>query len=159
MKKELIKIPTNSKSTKQDFERIGLDIIDIIKDEYGKEIYITYLPSGWRISSRAAYHSIYDSENNERVNFYYGPKISNRTPISKINTRYTIMIYDASQGRTGDGESSVSFFDNKERKTIYEIVGEKIESSYKIIEKWANENYPNWKDSNFYWNSEKNKKI
>lgn len=70
-----IKIPTSSENTQKDFENIGIQIKETLKDEKGKEFYVIILPENWNIIELYpnSSYAIVDEFNNQRVEFFYNP--------------------------------------------------------------------------------------
>lgn len=149
-----IKIPTSSENTQKDFEYIGIQIKETIKNEKGKEFYEIILPENWSVielfpNSR---YAIIDENNNQRVEFFYDANKPFLGANSTIKTRYSIHIIDITKRDPRDYYyNEVYFYDNKESEIIFSLTKGDIETMKKEMLEWINSNYPDWQDFNAYW--------
>lgn len=150
-----IRIPTSSENTQKDFENIGIQIKETIKNEKGKEFYEIILPENWNVvelypNSR---YAIIDENNNQRVEFFYDANKPYLGANSTIKTRYSIHIIDITKRDPRDYYyNEVYFYDNKESEIIFSLTKGDIETMKKEMLEWINSNYPDWQDFNAYWN-------
>jgi len=158
---------SNSLRNKEDYEKLGITLTEIEKDE---NLVIATLPNGWnKVVRKDEEIDLIDQNNNVRC-------VS--IPINDNKHLFTHLVrkYDVRERRFGSYQQYVEFYfgtDDEEEKlyiagTVYDGVEyddkplcEYDELAPKYIEqceKYGNENYPNWRDYSAYWDIKEIKK-
>lgn len=154
----------NIKYTRQQYEKMGITIIDENDDLF----YNVELPEGWEIkaTSHSMWNNLFDNKGRKRANFFYKAAFYDRNAFINFNTRFSLSVGHVAddskdyevwcksdyQGTIKDGEDIIFSTD------CVPIAGsfdgdDKIKNTLRDqLYKYMEENYPNYKDINAYWN-------
>lgn len=150
--------------TKEQYSKMGILIIEQCDDLF----YSVELPDGWKIKpSDRLWNDVYDNQGRKRLNFFYKGAFYDRDAFVNFNTRYTINVVPFD-----DYKTDISY-DERCRKPWYGVVydcdkeifrttGEESpdgsvmvwdiqQNQKKLALNFINENYPEWRDINLYW--------
>jgi hypothetical protein len=162
---EIHKIVTqnNIEYTKQQYERMGITIID----EYDDLFWNVTLPEGWEIKAtdHSMWNDLFDNKGRKRANFFYKAAFYDRDAFISFRTRFSCLVDHIAdihseyeiwkksdyQGTVKDGEEVIFSTecvpvtgnyggDDKVRKQLR-----------KKLDLYMAENYPDYKDINSYW--------
>lgn len=150
--------------TKQQYERMGIKIID----EYDDLFYAVELPDGWEIkpTDHSMWNDVVDDKGRIRISFFYKGAFYDRDAFSNFNQRYdyATLPFDDYKTHVSNDERlikpwSLCVTDCNERlKVIEERIITTAEEKWKMMdefdsigEKYMNEHYPDWEDINAYW--------
>lgn len=150
--------------TKQQYERMGIKIVDTYDDLF----YTVELPEGWKIEAtdHSMWNNLIDNQGRKRANFFYKAAFYDRDAFINFEHRfsYTISPFDNYETDATYEERKFKpwklfLTDNGNNiKELTEIVATtnkeyfKIDDTLRKIGKaYLNENYPEWEDINSYW--------
>ena len=155
----------NINFTKQQYERMGIKVIDTYDDLF----YTVELPEGWKIeaTSHSMWNNLFDDRGRKRATFFYKAAFYDRDAFINFEHRYSYTISPFDDYETDAAYEERKFkpwtlflTDNGEKiKELKEITATtdkeylKIDDTLmKIGKAYLNENYPEWEDINSYWN-------
>lgn len=164
--KNRIIIQNNINYTKQQYERMGITIVDEHDDLFWNVI----LPEGWKIKAtdHLMWNNLFDNKGRKRANFFYKAAFYDRDAFINFDTRYHITV-----GHVADINSDYQIWKNSDYQGIVED-GEEIifstecipvtgsydgddkvkDTLQKKLYKYMEENYPNYRDINAYWDND-----
>lgn len=152
--------------TKQQYERMGITIVD----EYDDLFWNVILPEGWKIEAtdHSMWNNLFDNKGRKRANFFYKAAFYDRDAFINFDTRYHTTV-----GHVADINSDYQIWKNSDYQGTVEdgeeiifstecipVTGDydkddKIEDTLRIrLDKYMEENYPNYKDINAYWDND-----
>lgn len=153
-----------SEYTKQQYEKMGIKVIE----DYDDLFYNVELPEGWEIKAtdHSMWNDVLDSKGRKRISFFYKGAFYDRDAFSNFERRYSFSILPFDEYKSDAGYQERKF---KPWKLFITDCGEKIkelkemtattDAEYFAIDdvlkpmgaKYLDENFPNWKDINAYW--------
>ncbi len=154
--KKRIVTQNNIEYTKQQYERMGITVIE----EYDDLFWSVALPEGWKIEAtdHLRWNNLFDNKGRKRANFYYRDTFYDRDAFIILDTRYHVTVdhvADVSSGnevwKNSDYQGTVK--DGEE--VIFSTECVPATGSYdglqKKLDKYMEENYPDYKDIHAYW--------
>ena len=152
----------NMRPCKEEWEKLGFVFTDIPGDD---ELYEAKLPEGWSTvpSEYPKKNNILDENKNIRGSIFYNISYYGIIAEMQLYRRYNIVVEH-------DNNLIEVYFGNKEEKLF--VAGQIRNSDYshdndgnkayfkeedrlkKLAEDFANENYPDWKNFNAYWEND-----
>lgn len=153
----------NIEYTKQQYEKMGITIIE----EYDDLFWNVTLPEGWKIEAtdHSMWNNLFDNKGRKRANFFYKAAFYDRDAFINFNTRYY-----ATVGHVADASSNYKVWKNSDYQgtvkdgetVIFSTECVPVTGSYdgddKVkdvlraqLDKYMEENYPNYEDINAYW--------
>lgn len=146
------------------YERMGIKIIG----EYDDLFYSVELPEGWEIKAtgHSMWNDVFDNKGRKRISFFYKGAFYDREAFSDFCCRYRLQILpfddyesDASYEERKFKPWTVYIMDNdKKTKALKSITPTTDKEYYEVSDSlreigsvYLNENFPNWKDFNSYW--------
>lgn len=154
-----IKTENNKKWTKEQYEKIGIKIIE----EYDDLFFNVKLPEGWEIkpTEHSMWNEVMDDKGRKRMTFFYKGAFYDRDAFVNFEQRFTYC------ERPFDDYQTHATYEERQPKEWYGVVydcGKEIFRTQGIIKKdyfdeslnqqcieYLNKNYPNYKDINAYW--------
>ena len=153
----------NIEYTRQQYEKMGIIIID----EYDDLFYNVELPKGWEIKAtdHSMWNNLYDDKGRKRANFFYKAAFYDRSAFINFDTRFSISVGHIAddcedyslwcksdyQGMIKDGENIVFTTERVPITGSYDG-DDKVKDALRAqLNKYMEENYPNYKDINAYW--------
>lgn len=153
----------NKEFTKQQYEKMGITILKEVDDL----LYSVQLPEGWSMSSTELYWTtVFDDKGRERITYFYKALFCDRDAFTNFSCRYgfTICPFDNYQSDASYEDRkfkpwSVYATDNGKKIELLGQITPTTDKEYysvddilrKIGVKYMEENYPEWKDINAYW--------
>lgn len=149
----------NKQWTKQQYEKMGIKIIDGYDDLFLNVI----LPEGWKIKAtdHSMWNELIDNENRKRISFFYKGAFYDRDAFSNFEHRYTFSEMPFDEYKTN------ATYEDRKAKEWYGIVydcGKEIFRTDGFLNKqygddvlidackhYLNKHYPLWEDINAYW--------
>ncbi|APH20871.1 hypothetical protein [Clostridium botulinum] len=150
----------NIKWTKEQYEKMGIKIID----EYDDLFFNVELPNGWQIkpTNHSMWNEVIDDKGRKRILFFYKGAFYDRDAFSNFEKRYTY-----SEMPFDDYKTDASYEERKTKEwygVVYDC-GREIfrtegienkdywdESLRKQCVEYLKKNYPLWEDITAYWN-------
>ena len=163
--KEKNKIITqnNIEYTKQQYEKMGI----VITEECDDLFWNVELPDGWKIEAtdHSMWNNLFDDKGRKRANFFYKAAFYDRDAFINFDTRFHISVdhvadinsdYEAwqnsdYQGTVKDGEEIIFSTECVPSSRNYRKDEKVRDKLWKQLEKYMNENYPDYKDIHAYW--------
>lgn len=163
--RHLIVTKNNLEYTKQQYEKMGI----VILEEYDSLLYRVQLPEGWKLvpTGHHLWNDIFDDKGRKRISYFYKAAFWDRDAFSNFVCRYgfTIQPFDEYNSDATYEERMFKPWrlyvtDNGEKIKLLKEVTVSTKSEYYKLEdelknigiQYMNENYPEWKDINAYWN-------
>ena len=153
----------NIEYTRQQYERMGITIVE----EYDDLFWSVALPEGWRIEAtdHSMWNNLFDDKGRKRANFFYKAAFYDRDAFINFDTRYHVTVDHIAdvrsdyeiwansdyQGTVKDGEEVI--FSTECVPVTGNYYGDnKIKDNLRMqLDKYMEENYPNYKNINEYW--------
>ncbi len=164
-REEINKILTqnNIEYTRQQYEKMGIIIID----EYDDLFWNVTLPEGWKIKAtdHNMWNDLFDNKGRKRATFFYKAAFYDRDAFINFNTRYTTNVDHIADARS-DYEiwqkSDYQGIVEDGEKVIFKTITLKPTGNYidddriKVrlqneLDKYMEENYPDYKNIHAYW--------
>lgn len=164
--RECVSIANANKTewTKQQYERIGIKIIDKVDDLF----YSVELPEGWKIeaSDHSMWNYLYDDKGRKRASFFYKAALCDRDAFVNFCHRYSYGTFPFDDYKTDAGYEErkfkpwrLFFIDDDKRVKLLKEITPTTDKEYLAINDTMNEigraylnkNYPGWEDINAYW--------
>lgn len=153
----------NIEYTKQQYERIGITIIE----EYDDLFWNVTLPEGWEIKAtdHSMWNNLFDDKGRKRANFFYKAAFYDRDAFINFDTRFHVgvdHVADAGsdyevwkvsdyQGTVKDGEEVIFRTECMPVTGSYDGDNKVKDTLREQLERYMKENYPNYEDINAYW--------
>lgn len=161
--KNEIMIKNNIEYTKQQYEKMGI----IIVEEYDDLFWNVELPEGWKIKAtdHTMWNNLFDDKGRQRANFFYKAAFYDRDAFINFDTRFQVSVdhvadpssdYDIwknsdYQGTVKDGKEIIFSTECVPVTGSYDK-DDKIKNKLrKQLEKYMKENYPDYEDIHAYW--------
>lgn len=154
------KMAKSMRPEKEIWEQLGFKFSEIEDDDI---LYDATLPEGWSMQAteHAMWINILDPNGRIRGKMFYKAAFYDRRADMSLNCRYDIYTEHVDK----DYSTRIVYFGNPEEKLFVagqikrrNSTGEEGLKAYReeqelreIATKWANENYPDWKNVNAYW--------
>lgn len=153
----------NIEYTKQQYEKMGITIVEEADDLFWN----VNLPEGWVIKAtdHSMWNNLFDDKGRKRANFFYKAAFYDRDAFINFDTRFSVSVSHTAapgteykewvksdyQGTVKDGETIIFATECVAPSDDYEK-DEKIQNSlFEQLEKFMQDNYPDYKDINAYW--------
>lgn len=161
--KNKITTQNNIEYTRQQYEKMGITIVK----EYDDLFWNVILPDGWEIKAtdHSMWNELYDNKGRKRANFFYKAAFYDRDAFINFDTRYHVCV-----DHVADASSDYEVWKNSDYQGVVKDIEEVIFSTEcvpttgdywednkvkdtlrKQLEKYMEENYPNYEDINAYW--------
>ena len=153
----------NIEYTKQQYEKMGITIVE----EYDDLFWSISLPEGWKIEAtdHSMWNNLFDNKGRKRANFFYKAAFYDRDAFINFDTRYHATVdhvADASsdyevwknsdyQGIVKDGETVIFSTECVPVTGSYDGDDKVKDDLREQLDKYMEENYPNYEDINAYW--------
>ena len=153
----------NIEYTKQQYEKMGI----VIVDEYDDLFYNVELPEGWHIKAtdHTMWNNLFDNKGRKRASFFYKAAFYDRDAFINFNTRFHVAVehtapyssdYDVwtqsdYQGTINDGEDVIFSTECVPVTGSYSGDDKVKDALRQKLDKYMEENYPNYTDINAYW--------
>lgn len=135
------------------YEKMGIKVIGPSK---GDTIFLDVeLPEGWKKqrTDHSMWSNLIDDKGRERASIFYKGAFYDRDAFVNFNTRYRITSVYPENYKYGDRAYYIAEDCGKELfRTEKSVSYEDDDIKRKECSDFLNENYPNWKDVNAYWN-------
>ena len=154
----------NMEYTKQQYEKMGITIVE----EYDDLFWSVALPEGWKIEAtdHSMWNNLFDNKGRKRANFFYKAAFYDRDAFINFDTRYHATVdhvADASsdyevwknsdyQGTVKDGETVIFSTECGSATGSYDGDDKVKDALQKKLDKYMEENYPDYKNIHAYWN-------
>lgn len=161
--KNKIVTQNNIEYTKQQYERMGIVVIE----EYDDLFWNVELPEGWKIEAtdHSMWNNLFDDKGRKRANFFYKAAFYDRDAFINFYTRFCVSVDHVADSDSGyevwvNSDYRGTVKDGKEIIFSTECVpvtgnyrnDDKVKAKLqKQLEQYMNENYPDHKDINAYW--------
>lgn len=148
--------------TKQQYEKMGIDIVE----EYDDLFYSVILPEGWEIKAtdHSMWNNLFDNKGRKRANFFYKAAFYDRDAFINFDTRFHLSVShvaDASdydvwknsdyQGVVKDGEEVIFSTECVAPTGTYDSDDKVKKELMDKLKKYIEENYPDYKNIHAYW--------
>jgi len=161
--KRTIVTQNNIEYTKQQYERMGITIVE----EYDDLFWNVTLPEGWEIKAtdHSMWNNLFDDKGRKRADFFYKAAFYDRDAFINFSTRfhagvdhvadpgsdYEIWKNSDYQGTVKDGEEVI--FSTERVAVTGSLDGDdEVQDTLRgQLEKYMKENYPNYTDIHAYW--------
>lgn len=161
---EMNKITTqnNIEYTKQQYEKIGITIVD----EYDDLFWNVKLPDGWEIKAtdHNMWNNLYDDKGRKRADFFYKAAFYDRDAFINFNTRYHICVDHVAdpknyeiwklsdyQGVIKDGEEIIFSTERIAATGNYDEDDKIKDYLKKQLCEYMDKNYPDYENIDAYW--------
>lgn len=164
--RERTKIVTqnNIEYTRQQYEQMGI----VIVEEYNDLFWSVILPEGWKIEATAhlMWKNLVDNKGRKRADFFYKAAFYDRDAfinfdtryhaivdhVADVNSKYEVWARSDYQGIVKDGEEVIFSTECIPVTGSYEKDDEVKEKLRLQLNKYLEENYPDYKNIHAYWN-------
>jgi len=168
-REEIVK-KNNIEWTKQQYESIGIEILDDFDDLFFK----VSLPDGWTIRRDDGYwSSVLNEEGKPRISYFSKSAAWDPEAFSNFVRRYSYSIVPFDEYKGSDREKrryspwSLYITDGEERILLLEQFTPKTKDEYyemdellsKKARAYLDEHYPDWEDRNAYWSTPEPQKM
>ena len=161
--KEKIVTQNNIEYTKQQYEKMGITILD----EYDELFWNVILPDGWevRATNHCMWNDLYDDKKRKRAEYFCKGSFYDRDAFVNFKTRYRAHVDHVAdpgsayeiwkksdfQRYVKDGENVIFTTERMAVTGSYKGDDEVMDILQKKLDKFMEENYPDYKNINDYW--------